>query len=502
MRMEDIRYEFPEMPEEMKQMVAQEVQKQLRLAAGGTGQGKLSGPTESTNHMGVFRRRSWTARRMAVAGLAAAMALGTTVLAGSRLYRMHSDQVGNYGAQTRISEETDAKDSAAVSAAEIPNVKLELAYVPEGMANSEMEPLKYHYDTEKGMQGGISFCAYAMDLGDDAFQMMNSNITSREEIEGAEHDIVYLEHPQGGAENASAILYVFFPEVHHVLEMWTGPDVTKEDAVNVAKGAALLPLAEGETAEIGLNQPWSSYAEPETEISDEFVSMEEALADAGKAHAIGETVPLEQTAYLENGEYLETADIAATVVSVETADGLDLLGDRDHIDVSWLEAVDETGHLLPNELQYIRSGDGIETIDEVVQTEKVPQKLIYVTMEYTNTGEQTLTDVLFYTRLLSLCESEKGYTSYVRKNADSDADWDTIVNTGAGAAQIFNGDMGYFDPVSTGGQNGGNYIDTLAPGETATVHLAWIVNEDELPYLYLNLGSNGTVGDPLVDIRQ
>ena len=45
--------------------------------------------------------------------------------------------------------------------------------------------------------------------------------------------------------------------------------------------------------------------------------------------------------------------------------------------------------------------------------------------------------------------------------------------------------MWYYDVH--GGERHNNYITNLKAGETATVHMAWLVPEDELGCLYLNL---------------
>ena len=58
--------------------------------------------------------------------------------------------------------------------------------------------------------------------------------------------------------------------------------------------------------------------------------------------------------------------------------------------------------------------------------------------------------------------------------------------------------------------NGGNYISSLKPGESIQVNMAWIVNENELDHMYLNLNgegggfqfSNSTVKSGVVDICQ
>lgn len=49
---------------------------------------------------------------------------------------------------------------------------------------------------------------------------------------------------------------------------------------------------------------------------------------------------------------------------------------------------DETGadgKLLPATIQYIKEGDK-DSLSEEVSSRQVPQKLVYATVEYTNTG--------------------------------------------------------------------------------------------------------------------
>lgn len=168
---------------------------------------------------------------------------------------------------------------------------------------------------------------------------------------------------------------------------------------------------------------------------------------------------------------------------MQVADDLSLLGDSEYIDSRWLDAVGEDGALVPNEIFYIKRGDGIDAMDQVVKTEKVAQKLVYATVEYRNSGDTILKDILLNGALLPICQDEKGYAIYDRITQEENAPWDKIENTEV--ARL--GEMGFWDCHGEGDGNGENYIDKLEPGETATVHMAWVVNEDELPYLYLGV---------------
>ena len=70
------------------------------------------------------------------------------------------------------------------------------------------------------------------------------------------------------------------------------------------------------------------------------------------------------------------------------------------------------------------------------------------------------------------------------------------------------GEIGFYDLHS--GERENNYISSIEPGETVTIHFAQIVNEDELEYMYLNLGdfaaghtfTKKALDTGYVDIRQ
>ena len=48
-----------------------------------------------------------------------------------------------------------------------------------------------------------------------------------------------------------------------------------------------------------------------------------------------------------------------------------------------------------------------------------------------------------------------------------------------------------YNSISEDYGNGGNYISSLKPGESIQVNMAWIVNENDLNNMYLNLNGDG-----------
>ena len=59
--------------------------------------------------------------------------------------------------------------------------------------------------------------------------------------------------------------------------------------------------------------------------------------------------------------------------------------------------------------------------------------------------------------------------------------------------------MCYAD-VSGGGSGPKNYIPEIKPGESVTIRFAWLVNEDELDKLYLNLRGETVFTDEGLEI--
>lgn len=477
MRIENRKNEFPKMPDEMRAMVEREVEKQLKRNRAEAG-------------------RRTPARKMAVIGLAAAMALGTTVLAGTKIYRMYSEQVGSYGIRTRVGEtdtpesvntladgepEASGKGAAADAKLEIPDMKVKVNYLPQKMVQSE--ETKYHYETDTNLQGGFSYVVYAMDTGDDTFQILDTSVVSREAIQVADHDGIYLEIQRDATGSTWAKIYVFYPESHHVLEMMISPGLSREEAIKIAEGMELVELNEGETPDIGMNVAWSSYlgGREETEIETEF--HEDGLVteeEMKNTHSIGEAFPVTLYAENEKGEDLHTDSITVQVASVQVTDDLSPLNDSEYIDSAWLNAVDEDGKLLPDQVCYIKSGNGIDTLDEIIKTEQIAQKLVFTTVNYTNTGDQTLKNVLVNNGLIPICKNGDGYAIYDRDAGKADTAWDKVESTGV----AWCGEMQFFDWRTDYG-NGGNFIETIAPGETVSLHMAWIVDEDQLEYLYM-----------------
>ncbi|MDO5338013.1 MAG: hypothetical protein Q4E89_11290 [Eubacteriales bacterium] len=120
-------------------------------------------------------------------------------------------------------------------------------------------------------------------------------------------------------------------------------------------------------------------------------------------------------------------------------------------------------------------------MSEVVYTEEKPVKLVYVTVEFTNAGDTAVRNAWFFAAMQYLIEEDGVYRGYEH----TDDSYDYIVNE----SRTDGWEMGYYDV--TGGERNNNYIPELQSGETRAVHVAWLVTEDNLEHMYLDLTGSG-----------
>lgn len=488
MKLENLEQEFPKMPEEMRAMIEREVEKQTK-------EGKVT----------MYTKRKHFARKTLAASVAAAMLLGTTVFAGV-IYQMHSEKVGKYAVKTEIqgNGESVSGTEATGEAANIPKVKMEVSYLPEGMV--ETETGKYSYQ-DNLYKGGVSVVFYRMDTGDEQFDMLTRNVISFEDIKVSGYDGVCLKTQGTIGEDSSAghRIYVAYTDVHYVMEMYVASDVTKEEALKIAEGIRLVPAADGEEENIVNDYDWSEYIASlnEAEEADDVLYADNSvdISEMSNTHKIGETFQV------LGDDIIVSSGLEVQVSQVQVLDNTSLLDlsvmDED-VKKNLVKETDENGNLLPAQINYVKYGDGVNTMNEIVDTKEVSQKLVYATVEYKNTTDRELTDVLFCGSICKIKESNGKAVMYYGEEPKEGDNWDSTQITGEAGFQ----EMWYYDVH--GGERGNNYIPSIKPGETATIHMAWLVPEEELGYLYLNLDPYGATYEfdvhslqmGYVDIRQ
>lgn len=473
MKLEDMKYEMKGMPDDMRKMVENEVDKQIK----GT-------------------KKKFSSKRIAIAVLAAVLAAGTTAVAGTQLRKMYISSKGNYGVVTEMKKTHRANSSEGAAKVEydIPDVQLKFKYLPKGMIENQK---KYSFkDTPN--KGGISPVIYKMDMGDDAFEILDTDVIQSENITVGDREGVYLEVAVPDDKNIwfDKRVYIYYPDVHHILELYIGEDVTKEEALKIAKGAELKATDNPEKAEF--TWAWSDYSATRKGDSQAVV-YKDAYGEEVPKDIVNVYKPGETFCVTLSSEEASDVPIDTKIADVKVCDDISLL-DPQYVDEELYEETDENGKFLQNKINYIKMGDGIDSIDKTVNSSMSDQKLIYVTVEYTNNTGKDLTNVLFMGEILKAVEDNSSYKMY--RQVSSDGSWDEAVDT----SKVISSEMVYYDIHN--GERKNNYIGSLKAGETKTVHMGFVVNAEELPCLFLcfdiqsgGLDFRGAVRSGLVDIR-
>lgn len=252
---------------------------------------------------------------------------------------------------------------------------------------------------------------------------------------------------------------------------------------------------------------WDAFIQQQ---NGELIEGEESIGESeegvtGKLthiYNIGEDIKKDSTlAQDSEGNDIESTDVSVKVDSIQVADDLSLL-DTKYIPDNWKNITDENGKLKDNEASYVKRGDGVDTLDEVVRTESFPAKLVYATLTFTNHSDQDLENIHYYIRMSLLNQTDDGYQEKDYMN-QSGEDYDYVQWDGG---LSIDGGMQYYDSQSDIGKN---YLSSLTAGESTQVNVAWIVNEEDLGRMYLEMSGYGaSLNGPaaewaqLVDVRQ
>ena len=481
MRLEDMKKNIPETPEFIHTMIQNEVKKQL----------------QDTKVVNIQTRRvkKWTGVRVAAAVAVCVLATSTIAYAGVRLYHMFLEKQGTYSIVTGI--KADGSTGKIDLPEKIYDIDISAGYIPEGMEWIDELHLEY---PEHNRTGGFSFSSVLLDEDDLNKVMQDKSVVECEERTFGSYEGIYLKYNDLAKDGSfNQRIYLLCPDVYRVITVYIDDDIEKEDTIKVVENLAITENDRMiETA--GL-YTWSEMVSPEESSGEEVLTSIED--DKLPVHQIGEAFDMSASGEDSDGNCMEDNKISVCVDSVQVEDNLQLLG-QNNVPEEWMNAVGADGKIVNNTLSYIRSGDGVDTVDEIVKTESMKQKLVYVTVTYANKTDKEINHML-YLGTLMLLNHENGIYQICNRAEFSGEDYDRVIWDGV----AHTAEMTYYS-VSEDYGNGGNYISSLKPGESIQVNMAWIVNENELDHMYLNLNgegggfqfSNSTVKSGVVDICQ
>ena len=349
------------------------------------------------------------------------------------------------------------------------------------------------------MQGGVSMTVYKLTPEETIADIENTGIAVSEETNIGGRPAVYMETApaeSNSAENSSTEgtanenttaakkIYMIYAEHNYLLEMFIFPDVTKEEAFQIAEGVSITPTKETSGENVMQVCSWNDMeneagkGEPETDESETLMTFPKE--EMKNVHLIGGEISLDQ-----NG-IEATPGLTAIVSGVTISDNISSLSENMLADDT-KAAFDTDGNLLPMKVEYLKSGDGINTVDEVVEAKEIPMKIVSVTVDYKNNGKTALSNVMFNGGIALLAEHGENmqFDAYMNEKPGTGDTWDCVNEESIGFSQEV-----YLSDVH-GGERHNNYINTINPGETVTVRMAFKVPEDKLNEMYFTLSNYG-----------
>lgn len=202
-------------------------------------------------------------------------------------------------------------------------------------------------------------------------------------------------------------MYIHYPEAEMVVQLFLSSTVSKENAIRFAEGLKVVEKAEEDPVRL-------AKTNTEEEVYIRTMKQDVSAEEMGTIYKIGEPIAMPYV-FSKNGLVGENAGLTVEVSEVEILDSISRL-DTDCMETDLLDQIDAEGRLLPNTYQYIKRGDGIHTLDEIMYTDEVEQRMIYITLEYSNKGEIVLEDILYCACLVKIQEIDGMYSIYSKRS--------------------------------------------------------------------------------------
>ena len=439
--------------------------------------------------------------------MGAVLALAAVLLMGSALaavgYKLHTDKMGELALAISVAGEGQAPGAVAFGADEVSegtfhSLVMTPGWLPEGFQNVPGETTKWD-DPEDGWRGGFSLMNEPLEADGVSFCDVLRDAESQENLTLGGHEAIYVK--MAGDTGFNQRMYVSYPEYNAVLIMYIGANVDRDTAVRFAENLSVVP-GDWEMSEENMRYTCRLYADmahfiatgvyentadedaPDEDAPDEDAPEPEKvyISPAAKAAAEDMTNEKQQDESFKiramdlGGEFTE---LTVKVTDVKFAEDVSILRDPKYLDGDIARLLDENGRLPQDTLRYVVYGDGVNTASQTAAAEETQQPiLVAVTVDFTNDTDKTITDTVYRGQLMAVEETENGWTEY-RPVPENGADYDEYFGTSFETLT----EMRYFDVVDTE-SNGGNHLRDLAPGETVTVQMGFLVNECEADHLW------------------
>ena len=362
----------------------------------------------------------------------------------------------------------------------------QLNYIPDDFTEINEPNMKPGYYSP---DGGIfeSFLYYIPNEVNFAEEVLN--VTSVEEYTVDEKEVILLTRgdslDDGDINHFGRTGYVFFNGTRNYIEFYATDDISDKALENIIAGMSLAPADESEFI-------WSA---PETNLGEGLYvePKSEALGRDGlNLHNIGDW-------------FCDDYDDGSLLITVDDAwiqhDFSGIYTDATGHEQDFSQYVDATGNIYMD-CSWQKKGDGRNEPfykTEVNQTQHM--NVVVVELTYTNKSDIDLT----YANSTETCISPSYFTLVDDTPADTLETADGL--TAYYKEEVMQNDSGGFFSFYSPAASSKNNIDLLA-GESTTVRLAFLVRDDLLGNLYLDMNqmswkaltADNSYKSPIIDL--
>lgn len=406
----------------------------------------------------VFSKKSIFAM---VAAAAVVVAVPTSVYAGSRIYNAYMTEPAKY--QRDITIDVGENPSMEIKA-------LNVGWVPEDMkmhSGAEHTSLvKYGADTDD--MRGISVLFWKIPTGDSVFHESITNAVNTNSYTDANgNDVVVIAHSQESQERHDEA-WVAFKDTPYAAQVYIMGDVSDEERDKILQNLSL----ESWDTEVAMD--WSENQE--SEETAEYYEVVTRIDPASiKLANIGEPIKTVEEG-LEKGTY----SVEATINDIRIQNNFDgITTDSFNNSADYSEYTNPDGTVKDNIRTWYRRGDGVNTLDEKDYEETLAQSVVVVDVTYKNTG-----DIDWYECIcpsMVRIDDDGNILNYTQESEDmyyNESMHDLKVD-----------DMMF--SISTDYAMSKNNLEPFKAGDTVNVQIAFLVNTEDLPDLYLMLQPTG-----------
>ncbi len=320
-------------------------------------------------------------KKVLIIGLAATFLLGTTAFADD-IYKIYVERSGY---KTEIKQETASTESVENTEAVIADefagydyIRLAFGYLPEGFTSDreeermklesmglldpEYEPdgeTKYHNAAGESIAPMIM----KMDSGKTIAEIRNTKDVRELTFEGKKTFIVSQHSVK---ENGYKKCYVFFDDSVYYVYFDISSGISDEDVEKILENCSLL----------GCNEKWIEQAHIQaiSRIASDNIKQENVVPVAKAERNLAELFE----GFNNIGDTIEHDGCKVTLNGFEVIDNISGL-DKEKFVFDLDEAYfDDGGNVTARHIQVVKPGDGVLTIDEVVDEMDIPVKLLKV----------------------------------------------------------------------------------------------------------------------------